>query len=471
MACGGPASGGAESSIRRGAGGNAPPKAASRAKDDAKTEAKAENADEAGGTELPWIEDDWTTASAAGSKANKAIFADMWAPWCHTCLSMQATVFKDPSLAPYVDRFIWLAADTDKEANAELMGKVDMNMWPTFFVLDGADGSVQASFAGGASIAQIRAFLDDAEATYLDQHGKRLDEGDPRSALREGAQALREKRYADADAAYAKALKMAPADWSRRPDVLVDQIRSLYKGENWAACFALATGNLGSVAKSKAASLTDFSYYARRCAEHGPPAAAKDLREQLRSALVALEADSDAALSIDDRSDLLSNLRALYLEDKDEPEAKTTAERQRDLLAKAFKKATDPRMAMTYNWPRAEVHDYLGEGESLIADLEASVAALPEEYDPPYRLSWVLHKLDRNADALPHAKRASELAYGPRKARVLTLLSDIQAATGDKAAAKESLKAAVKTLKGVAATQRKPGALEAAQERLDKMPV
>ena len=106
--------------------------------------------------------------------------------------------------------------------------------------------------------------------------------------------------------------------------------------------------------------------------------------------------------------------------------------------------------------------------DELIADLEASVAELPEEYDPPYRLSWVLHKLERNADALAHAKRAAELAYGPRKARVLTLLSDIQAATGDNAAAKASLKEAVKTLKGVAASQRKPGALEAAQARLDK---
>ena len=71
--CEGPESGSAESGVRRGAGG-APPRAASRAKAEAKggtDEAKAKaNADESGGTELPWIEDDWTKASLAGSTRN-----------------------------------------------------------------------------------------------------------------------------------------------------------------------------------------------------------------------------------------------------------------------------------------------------------------------------------------------------------------------------------------------------------------
>jgi thiol-disulfide isomerase/thioredoxin len=439
----------------------APPKAPTRAK-----EVVEEDPEVPGAVRVPWVEDDWKAASAQSKAQNKPVFADMWAPWCHTCLSMQTTVFIDPSLAPYVERFVWLAADTDKEINADLMGLVDMNMWPTFFVLDGDDGSVQGSFAGGASIAQIRDFLDDSEAAYLDAHGKSLAEGDPRRPLREGARALREKRYADADAAYDKALNMAKPDWSRRPDVLVDQIRSRYKGQDWKGCFKLAKAKIAEVAPAKAASVTDFSYYARRCAEHVDDKKAKALRETLRKTLTELEGASEAALSIDDRSDLLANLRELHLADADEAAAKASAEKQRDLLAKAFNEAKSPRIAMTYNWPRAEVHVYLGEGEALLPDLQKSVRDLPEEYDPPYRLAWVLHQLERDRDALGFAQKATKLAYGPRKAHVLSLLSDIQAAIGDARGSKTSLQSALKLLQTLPATQRNDDAIAAMRERV-----
>jgi thioredoxin-like negative regulator of GroEL len=416
--------------------------------------------------EIPWIEDDWSSASRRAQAENKPVFADMWAPWCHTCLSMQETVFKDPSLHPYLDRFVWLAADTDKEENAELVSKVEMNMWPTFFVLDGADGSVQASFAGGASVAQIRAFLDDSEAIYLDSHGQNLGPNDPRRALRDGARALGEQRYAEADAAYAHALAQAPADWARRPDVLVDQIRSRYKAQEWTRCVELAQSSLDAVNASRAASVTDFSLYAGRCSKHVEAGAGEALRDRLRKNLHALADDQGAALSIDDRSDLFANLRQLYLEDGRETEARAVAIRQRDLLSEAASSAPSPRVAMTYNWPRAEVHVYLGEPETLLPDLQASAAALPKEYDPAYRLAWLLHEMKREDEALVHANKAAALTYGPRKARVLTLVAEIQSAQGDRTAARSSLEQALETLEALPESQRSEASIEAARGRI-----
>ena len=82
----------------------------------------------------------------------------------------------------------------------------------------------------------------------------------------------------------------------------------------------------------------------------------------------------------------------------------------------------------TYNWPRAEVFVFLGRGAEILPALEASAAALPEEYDPIYRVAWValqVGDLDRARDA---AVRALGLVYGPRKERVERLVAEIDEA-------------------------------------------
>ena len=76
---------------------------------------------------------------------------DLWAPWCHTCLSMQSTVFTDPSFAPDVARFVFAALDTDKEVNADAVAKYPPSAWPTFYVIgeDRASGRADAVLASG----------------------------------------------------------------------------------------------------------------------------------------------------------------------------------------------------------------------------------------------------------------------------------------------------------------------------------
>ena len=40
---------------------------------------------------LPWIDDDYARALSEAKRKKIPIFAELWAPWCHTCRSMQAS--------------------------------------------------------------------------------------------------------------------------------------------------------------------------------------------------------------------------------------------------------------------------------------------------------------------------------------------------------------------------------------------
>src|SRR5688500_15328466 len=72
---------------------------------------------------LTWIHDDYPAALAMAKAENKPIFLDAWALWCHTCLAMQNYVFPDPGMAPIAERVIWLAIDTEKASNADVVAK------------------------------------------------------------------------------------------------------------------------------------------------------------------------------------------------------------------------------------------------------------------------------------------------------------------------------------------------------------
>jgi len=407
---------------------------------------------------LRWFHDDYPAALACARQRSLPIVIDLWAPWCHTCLSMKHYVFTDPGLAPLAERFVWLAADTDKSQNAELLRRFPPAAWPTFYVIS-TDESVQARLVGAASLAQLRAFLDQGEAGHLDARSASggLVADSPLARVRTGDRAAASGDYAAADVAYGAALAAAPADWSRRADVLVAQIAARYRSEAWARCAEL--GDAAMARTGHSASAADFAYYAVSCADHlEDRGAARALWEKAAVRLTPLLDDATAPLSVDDRSDAMRIQREIYERLDRNDAARALAERQRQLLDQAATAAPSPRAAMTFNWPRAEVYVYLGRGAELIPDLERSVAALPEEYDPPYRLAWVALKLGRHDLALANAERALALVYGPRKARAQWLVADIQQARGDRVAARTALRTVVEIYAALPPGQAQPAA-------------
>src|SRR3984885_11382743 len=107
---------------------------------------------------LAWIRDDYAGALACAKSKNVPLVLDLWAPWCHTCLSMQTTVLVDPSFAGDANKFVFASLDTDKDVNAPALTKLAISAWPTFYVV-GNDETVMARFVGAASLAQFHGFL------------------------------------------------------------------------------------------------------------------------------------------------------------------------------------------------------------------------------------------------------------------------------------------------------------------------
>ena len=139
---------------------------------------------------LAWFADDYPAALACAKQTKRPLVIDLWAKWCHTCLSMKHTVLMDNSLEPYADRFVWLELDTDQEKNAPALAKFPPQVWPTFYVVAPGDESVQARYLGAASIGQFRALVTEGEKAVLALEGGDLPEGSPLRLVRDGDRAM-----------------------------------------------------------------------------------------------------------------------------------------------------------------------------------------------------------------------------------------------------------------------------------------
>jgi thioredoxin-like negative regulator of GroEL len=408
---------------------------------------------------LDWIHDDYPAALQRAKAGGKPILVDMWAPWCHTCLSMQQTVLLDPSVTTRAEQFVWLAVDTDREINAAIVGALPMSVWPTFFVLD-TDGNVLTSFAGAASPAQFSAFLDGGTLAA------RGSDDAASKAAKAAAAAVIARDWAAAETEYRAAIAAAGPNHERVPGLLVDLIAAVFAQERWDACVALAEDRLNDVAASRAASTTDFAYYAQACSAQLEGERTRALRSRLAATLEALVNDDDAPLSTDDRSDALANLRQLHRGLGNETRARELAIRQAALLERAWNEAREPRQRLTYAWPRAEVGVFLERGASLMPEYRALVEALPGEYEAPYRLAWIAMKSGELEEAKAMGTVAAELAYGPQKARVLGLLGDIAKAAGDVRAERAARAVALEVLRGLPETMGGEKRITAAEKAL-----
>jgi thioredoxin-like negative regulator of GroEL len=208
---------------------------------DQPTAPEIDAATEGAGT-ITWIHDDYAAALERARSEDKPIVIDMWAPWCHTCLSMQHTTLVDAGLNAVSPRYIWLGLDTDKEANAGALAKFPVKVWPTFFVVSPENEAIQARFQGAASVVQFREFLVQGEKGHLEAKASagKLTRNSVGWTVRDGDQKAVAGDFQQAASSYEAALSKAPKDWPRTPDVLVAQISALYKAKAFDACVDLA---------------------------------------------------------------------------------------------------------------------------------------------------------------------------------------------------------------------------------------
>ncbi len=412
---------------------------------------------------IRWFEDDWAGAVACAKQRKVPIVLDLWAPWCHTCISMQTTVFMDPSFSANAESFVFAALDTDREANAAAVGKYATTAMPTFYVI-AHDEQVLARFVGAATLDQFHAFMD---------AGAKAATGGMAAAdarLQSAERALALKDFATADTELAAALAAAPPAWPRRAEAVASLQSTKKKRGDLLACVDLSDANMDTVGKTAIA--TNFWSTAIECATElakAAPAGADPVRAVEDRAIAALEAllvDRTAPLSIDDRAEALGYLRDALDDKGNKDGAKAAAETQRVLLDEAYAKAATPFERMTFIWPRADVYAYLGRPLDLVADYEKLASELPAEYDPRARLGWLYLKAGKPVEAATWTDKALALVYGPRKARLLDQRAQVAAAAGDKAMERKMREDAIKLWESLPAGQQNPDALAKAKGAL-----
>ena len=412
---------------------------------------------------LSWIADDYPRALARAKSEHKPLFVDAWTTWCHSCLSMQAYVFTDATLAPFADRFVWLAADTEKERNAALTARYPVNAYPSFFVVDPNDDSVAARKIGSMTVSELQAFLLDAEKTV---QNTTADPKDPRTLMRAGTVAELAGRPADAAKNYAEAA--ATPGWDKRDEALGAQARAMGAAKESSACVDLALANLDD---RKPAATVELASYATDCAEDLPETDARVAKLRTRAAahFAAVAGDATTALSADDRGDYWHQVWLLREQLHDDAGAREAAERRLAVVEAAAVAAPDATARSTYDWARAESNLYLHHDAEAKALLVASERDLPDDYNPPSRLAIVHLRLNELDEALAAIGRALPKAYGPRKGYVLSIKANILEKKGDRDAARAVVEEQLALYRALPDGQKIPQAEAATVKRLESL--
>jgi tetratricopeptide (TPR) repeat protein len=91
---------------------------------------------------LSWIEDDYARALAEGHASGRAIVAVAGAAWCAPCRELRDDVLADASLAPLATKYVWLAIDVERDANAAFVARFASDALPAVIVIDGTANAV-----------------------------------------------------------------------------------------------------------------------------------------------------------------------------------------------------------------------------------------------------------------------------------------------------------------------------------------
>jgi thiol-disulfide isomerase/thioredoxin len=418
---------------------------------------------------VPFISDDYDKALELARTKNLPLVVDAWATWCHTCRSMKAFVFTDPSLAPRADQFVWLLMDVENPKNAALKAKLPANALPTFFVVNPADEKVARRWVGGMTIAQFQAFLDEGQAVVAAggsaTPGVESEAG--HAALARADRAYGDGDYKAAAAAYGEALPLVAPGSDAYPRVVEAAMYSYVTTDQNEQGIALAEQSLNRLGRTTSAASIAGS--ALSCALSLPadaPGRAEAIAkyEALTKDLLA---DPTIAMADDDRSSTYGLLMDARTDAKDEAGAKQAALVWATFDEGAAARAKNADERAVFDSHRLAAYLELGTPEKAIPMLQASEKALPNDYNPPARLAVAYNAMHQWDDALAATNRALAKAYGPRKLRIYQARADAYAGKGDNADAKKTLDDAIAYAKALPEGQRSESSIAALTKKRD----
>ena len=407
-----------------------------------------------------FIEDDVAAAIAAAKASGKVVFVDAWAPWCHTCLSMQRDVLSTPTLAAFSDRVVFVAVDTDRPENNAFLLRFAVTLWPTFFVID-ADEHLLAVHPGSMDLTETAAFVDAA----IRSSREAAKEG-PERELLDGHAAFVAGDVVGAFKHYETASSMA---WARRTEAVLGGMRALSTSKDWAGCLGFGTAHLRDVERGGAPG--DLATSVLSCAHRlGDEAIEARTRLLVRDRLLELVKNVPPGSAVDDRADVLATLADLQDELGDKAAAQATHTTRLKILEDDAAKATTPKQAQVHDYARLNSLLALGRGDEAVALFQHRVRQLPDDYEPWARLASTLFKLDRPALALPAVQQAIRLSYGTRRLRYRQLEADIAKKTNDIAAERAALQALLQDAATLPPALTDEALTAAARDRLAALP-
>ena len=413
-----------------------------------------------------WIEDDYARALAEAKKTGAPLFVDVSAVWCHTCKAMRAFVLDDPSLP---SGFVRFSFDVEKEQNAAAAAAFPAHVLPTFFVVDPRDGSIHGRWEGAGSVAQMRAFMNDAARSIAMAHASDLRPDDPLALLLAGHRAALKNDAAESEKNFSAALARAPHGWEHETEAMLGLLKA--RKHLPAGCAETAENALSEAPSrlGRTSLSADYADEALDCVEKDRDARAKHVRELVAKRVADLASDASAPLSPDDRSDAWRIVWEAREQLGDHAGAQGAARARLDVIMKAVAAQPDPERTTTFDGARMETLEFLGRPEEAARFLEAQEKALPDDYNPAHRLARVYFDMKKYPEALAAIDRAIAKGYGARKGLMLRLKADILIAMGNKADARKTLEEQLALYRSLPEGQKKPSYEKAVQKRLDEL--
>ena len=413
---------------------------------------------------LPFLEDDYGKALTEARSRKLPIFAEAWAPWCHTCRSMRAFVFTDKALASRAEQFVWLSIDTEKKDNAPFLTKYPVEAWPSFFVIDPTAEKAVLRWVGGATVAQLEKLLDEGKRPAR-RSGSGAD-----AILAAADRFYGEEKNAEAAAAYREALEKAPAGWKPYARAVESLLFALQRLDEKVACAELAreafpklsgTPSAANVAASGLGCALDL-----KTVDPARPGLVAALTIDAQGVLEGPRPD----LAADDISSLYGTLADERESAGDQAGRRAVLEQWSAFLEGQAAKAGTPAARAVFDSHRLSVYIALGEPEKAIPMLRASKKDFPDDYNPSARLALAYEAMKDYAQALMASDAALQKSYGPRKITILVVRSRIHQEEGDRVSARIAMEEAIREAEALPEGQRSEGQIASLKKKLAELP-